>query len=152
MKKRFNIWRISVIALLAVLIAGSIAAYTGVIRLPGSKTRQNSIMVLTPYKFGAAWVFDDPSEGLKREAFVGGTPELIDAMVREIPDASSGFNLFFSAAPFPGHTHKLTWRRGDQAGNWYFSEQFGKECWLCPSLFKYFRDAPKELYVKAEMK
>ena len=112
----------------------------------------NSIMVIMPYRYGAAWVFDDAALGLHHEALIGGTPEMMAPMLKEIPDAEKGFQLYFSAQPFPGWTQKLIWRRGDQTGNWYYSEQSRKEGWLCPSLFKYFSDAPKEMYLKAEKK
>ena len=61
--------------------------------------------------FAAAWVFDDERAGLHREPFVAGIPEMIDEIVKDIPDANEGFRLFFSTIPFPGHTHKLVWRR-----------------------------------------
>jgi hypothetical protein len=73
-------------------------------------------------------------------------------MVKDIPNAEQGFRLLFSTQPFPGHTHKLTWRRGGKTGNWYYSDRYQKEGWLCPGLFKYYREAPKEIYVKAEEK
>ena len=112
----------------------------------------NSIVVIVPYRYANTWVFDDERRGLVREAFVAGTPELIDRMVTNIPNADKGFRLYFSATVFPGATHKLTWRRGDASGNWYYSEEFKAECWLCPGLFKYYRSAPKEFHVKAESK
>lgn len=45
---------------------------------------------------------------------------------------------------------KLEWRRGEFGGNWYFSPEFNLEGWLCPALFKYFDQAPKEIFVKVE--
>jgi hypothetical protein len=45
---------------------------------------------------------------------------------------------------------KLEWKREEYGGNWYFSSEFKMEGWLCPALFKYFDNAPKEIYVKAE--
>ena len=36
--------------------------------------------------------------------------------------------------------------------NWYYSDQFEMEGWLCPALFKYFSDPPREIYVKVEPK
>ncbi|MGH7971928.1 MAG: DUF6717 family protein [Limisphaerales bacterium] len=39
-----------------------------------------------------------------------------------------------------------------RVGNWYFSPEFKIEGWLCPALFKYFDQAPTEIYVKAEPK
>jgi len=36
--------------------------------------------------------------------------------------------------------------------NWYYSDQFKMESWLCPALLKYFPTAPREIYVKIEPK
>ena len=41
---------------------------------------------------------------------------------------------------------------GEMGGNWYGSDDPPMEGWLCPALFKYYRSAPKELYVKADPK
>jgi Family of unknown function (DUF6717) len=112
----------------------------------------NSIGLIFPYRAEGTWVFDDERVGLVREPFVSGIPELIDRLVKDIPNAEKGFKLFFSSAPFPGYTVKLDWRREEYGGNWYYSEQFGAEGWLCPALFKYFPSAPKEIYAKAESK
>ncbi len=110
----------------------------------------NSILVIAPYRYAGTWVFDDPRVGLTAEPFVAKVPELIDKLVEDVPRAEKGFRLLFSAAPFPGHSTKLVWRRSDGAGNWYYSEEYDIEGWLCPALFKYFRRAPEEIYVKAE--
>jgi len=112
----------------------------------------NAISVLCPYKYEGMWVFDDPEVGLRREPFVLGIDEMITRLVVAIPDAELGFRLFFSPTPFPGHAAKLEWRRTEDGGNWYFCPQFGIEGWLCPALFKYFDQAPPELYAKAEPK
>ncbi|MBK9120333.1 MAG: hypothetical protein IPM18_12140 [Phycisphaerales bacterium] len=109
-------------------------------------------MVLAPYRHAGTWVFDDAAVGLTREPFVSGIPAIIDDMVKSIPDADAGFRLLFSAQPFPGHTHQLTWLRADQGGNWYFCEQLEQEGWLCPALFRYYREAPRTFYAKAEPK
>ena len=110
----------------------------------------NSIMVIQPYRHAGTWVFDDPAVGLVQEPFVSGVPEMIDILVKDIPDASAGFRLLFSAAPFPGYDVRLEWRRGEYGGNWYHAPQYEREGWLCPALFQYFQQAPRELYVKAE--
>ena len=109
-------------------------------------------MVIAPYRYNGTWVFDDPKAGLVREPFVSGVPEMIDVLVADIPDADKGFRLTFSAREFPGYQKKLTWVRGDSTGNWYRLEKPPMEGWLCPALFKYYREAPKELYVKADPK
>jgi hypothetical protein len=38
----------------------------------------------------------------------------------------------------------------DMEGNWYRVDEPPSEGWLCPALFKYFDEAPRELFVKAE--
>ena len=112
----------------------------------------NSIGVIAPYKYEGTWVFDDPRVGLEREPFVAGIDTMIDRLVAAIPNAQTGFRLLFSAAPFPGYTVQLHWRREEYGGNWYYSRDFQIEGWLCPALFKYFDQAPLALYVRAEPK
>ena len=111
-------------------------------------------MVIAPYWLEevGTWVFDDSGAGLHREPFVSGTPEMIDDLVKDIPDARSGFRLLFSATPFPGYQKRLTWRREDIGGNWYASVDPPMEGWLCSALLRYFGRAPALLYVKAEAK
>jgi len=109
-------------------------------------------MVIVPYKYGGTWVFDDFSTGLRREPFVAGVPEMIDYLVRDLPDATNGFRMLFSTQPFPGHQKRLTWVRPAGGGNFYRMHEPDMEGWLCPALFRYYREAPKELYVKAEPK
>lgn len=110
----------------------------------------NSIMGIFPYRCYGTWVFDDLSVGLVREPFVSGVPEIIDIFVAGIPHADKGFRLFFSGTPFPGYQYRLTWLRGEGGGNWYGFE--ATEGWLCPALFKYFEQAPTDIYVKVEPK
>ena len=114
----------------------------------------NSLLVIAPYRCAGTWVFDDPLTGLKAEPFVAGIPELIDKLIAEanIPDADKGFRLIFSRQPFPGFQTKVVWRRTEAGGNWYYSEKYNAEGWLCPALFKYMKRAPREIYVKAEKK
>ena len=73
-------------------------------------------------------------------------------MTADIPNARNGFRLLFSASPFPGYQKRLTWKREEMGGNWYGNDDPPMEGWLCPALFRYFNQAPKELYVKAEAK
>ena len=62
-------------------------------------------MELYPYQIGSCWVFDDSRAGLKEEAFVLGMSEIISRVVEhhKIPDASKGFRMIFSHAPFEGY-------------------------------------------------
>jgi len=111
----------------------------------------NAINVIAPYKHLGMWVFDDERVGLVKEPFVAGADTLIDHIVADIPDAAKGFVLIFSGTPFPGHQHRFDWlRTDDDGGNWYYSDAFGMEGWLCPALFKYFEEAPKQIYVQAK--
>jgi len=112
----------------------------------------NALLVIAPYKYQGAWVFDDPAVGLFREPFIAGIDAMIDKAVADIPNAEKGFRAIFSAAPFPGANWKLDWRREESGGNWYYSDQFQMEGWLCPALLKYFPTAPREIYVKIEPK
>ena len=110
----------------------------------------NSIMVIFPYQYEDTWVFDDEQMGLVREPFVSGIPEMINLLVKDIPDATKGCKLLFSQFPFPGYQAELTCVREEYGGNWYRWELNGMEGWLCPALFKYFVSAPRRLYCKAE--
>jgi S-adenosylmethionine synthetase len=110
----------------------------------------NTIMVIRPYWHVGTWVFDDPAVGLVQEPFVTGIPEMIDILVREIPDPRSGFRLLFCAQVFPGWQQRMVWLREEDGGNWYSAPALGMDGWLCPALFKYFTEAPADLFVKAE--
>lgn len=110
----------------------------------------NAIVTIKPYWLNGTWVFDDARVNLVQEPFVAGVPEMIDHIAKDIPDARNGFRLLFSADPFPGHQVKLTWVRAESGGGWYYLEDLGIEGWLCPAMFKYYKKAPKEIYVKAE--
>ncbi|MGI4791392.1 MAG: DUF6717 family protein [Janthinobacterium lividum] len=112
----------------------------------------NSLFVIAPYDYEGLWVFDDARVGLEQEPFVGGTDTMIDAMVAHIPDAKKGFRIISSASEFPGYTQKLDWVRPEKSGNVYRSAELEMEGWLCPALFKYFTEAPAEIYLKVEAK
>ena len=116
----------------------------------------NTILVISPYREHGTWVFDDPNTGLVREPFVSGVPEMLDRLVRDIPDAERGFRLLFSVGPFPGYQAKFTRTRAEHSGTWYRfidpndNDAPAMEGWLCPALFKYFEIAPETLYARAE--
>jgi hypothetical protein len=110
----------------------------------------NSIMVIAPYRYRGAWVFDDQAKGLEKEPFIAGIPGMIEDITRGIPNAWKGFRLLFSASPFPGYQAELEWDREESGGAWYRHAGTSAEGWLCPSLFKYFDSAPIRIYVKAE--
>jgi hypothetical protein len=112
----------------------------------------NAINVIAPYKYLDMWVFDDARFGLIQEPFVSGADTLIDHAVAAIPSAENGFIMLFSAAAFPGCQIRLEWRRSDMGGNWYYEPALEMEAWFCPALYKYFDQAPHELFVQVKPK
>lgn len=109
----------------------------------------NSLFVIAPYRHHDLWVFDDPAVGLRQEPFVGGADTIVDALTEQIPGAPAGFRLIFSGQPFPGHQVHFHRVRADGGGTWYRWPERGMDGWLCPALFKYFTDAPADLFVQA---
>lgn len=144
--------RLRIVALVAVGVALALAWTSGWMPLRRASVPANALMVIMPYRHAGTWVFDDPNTGLVREPFVAGVPEMLEMLVRDIPGATNGFRLLFSAQPFPGYQKKLTWLRGDMGGNYYRMEAPTMEGWICPAMFRYYETAPKELYVRAEAK
>ncbi len=152
MNTRINFGRIAVVTAIAVIAAIALAWASGLFPQRRGSVPANAVMVIVPYRYAGTWVFDDPHAGLVREPFVAGVPEMIDLLVRDIPDATNGFRLLFSAQPFPGYQKKLIWLRGDMGGNYYKLDDPPMKGWICPAMFRYYRTAPRELYVKAEPK
>ncbi|WP_197280674.1 DUF6717 family protein [Bosea vaviloviae] len=109
----------------------------------------NAMIVIRPYLHEGIWVFDDASVGLEQEPFVSGVPEMIEAFVKDIPNAADGFELTFSAQPFPDFQVKLIWLRREYDGNWYGWPETRQQGWLCPALFRYFDKPPAEIYCRA---
>ena len=135
-----------------------------------SKPQLQAMTILTiyPYYLGSCWVFDDSRVGLKEEAFVLGSSEILTRLVevKQLQNADRGFTLQFSNEPFNGFDVELTWLRSDDSqvvpgtdgsasqisGNWYQAVIAGEpmQGWLCPALGLYFKAAPARIYVKAE--
>jgi len=147
--ERKSIW---ISFILFVVIVGAVVFVVGLHSSSQTRTIHgiNSLFVIVPYKCEGTWLFDDPAVGLKKEPFIAGVDTMIDKVVADVPNAERRFRAIFSASPFPGYTLKLEWRRSESGGNWYYCEKFSMEGWLCPALFKYFAEAPREIYVKAE--
>ncbi|TWU06807.1 hypothetical protein CA54_52060 [Symmachiella macrocystis] len=145
-----NSRRVIVYSFLAIAIAGGLTWYYGIKGDARAAPSSNSVMIIQPYRYAGTWVFDDTSVGLVREPFVAGVPEMIDALVADIPDAEQGFRLTFSAAEFPGYQKKLTWTRSDGTGNYYRLDDPPMEGWICPALFQYYTAPPNALFVKAD--
>ena len=132
------------------VVSAAIAAESG--SANSERKSMNSLMVISPYKHHGMWVFDDPAVGLSKEPFIAGIDTMIDEITAGIPNAQAGFRAVFNASAFPGYETKLEWRREEAGGNWYYSDKYKMEGWLCPALFKYFTTAPREIYVRAEAK
>jgi len=110
----------------------------------------NALLVINPYCDSETWMFDDEAAGLRREPFVMGIPEMIEDLVKDIPNARQGFRLVFSDKEFPGAVKTLVWVRDDMGGAWYRTSDPPMEGWLCPALYRYFDRAPKKLFMRAE--
>lgn len=136
------------------ILAGIVIILTGGAVLTEYRlvSRGNALLVIEPYRSGTIWRFDEPLLHLKGEPFVQGIPEMIDKMVEGIAGSDKSVRLIFSQRPFPGWQHRLDLRREQDGGNWYYSERYQMEGWLCPALFKFFPRPPRSIYVKAEAK
>tara|TARA_R110002020_G_scaffold373875_1_gene585328 strand:+ start:2416 stop:2838 length:423 start_codon:yes stop_codon:yes gene_type:complete len=111
----------------------------------------NAIMKINAYKHEGQWVFDDEDRGLVKEPFVAGADTLLDI----ISGKDNAVSLIFSANDFPKVTHVIN-RVGESAGSFgggtdYVFESIGAtlDVWLCPALFKFFKEAPETIYVYA---
>jgi hypothetical protein len=126
------------------------------------------LAVVEPYWYQDTWVFDDASRGLEREPLQGriegdladlldlvgakgtGLPQMVDRLVKDIPDARKGFTLLISPQPFTGYQAELT-RATEDFGGWTFiTKNYPAEVWLPPTLLGYFDTVPESLYIKAE--
>jgi len=114
----------------------------------------NSLMIIYPYRWEGMWVFDDEAVGLVKEPFVEGVDTMIDKALemKGILNGEGGFRLIFSESEFPRYDLKFDWVRKGEGGNWYSSEEYDMEGWLCPALFKYFDQPPKTIFARFEEK
>ena len=128
----------------------------------------NALMAIEPYWHEGTWVFDDVSMGLEKEPIEGrfegemaaimelvgvtgtGLSKMIDYLVKDIPDARSGFILLFSSQPFVGYQVELTRVEEEYDGWIYRAKNYRAEPWLPPTLLRYFDTPPESLYVRAE--
>ena len=122
----------------------------------------NEIMAISPYKRNGMWMFDDDRVGLVEELFVVDTDTLIDVVTADIPNAEDGFNMIFSANPFPGHDLMTEFVEVAEplgndpdeepnariSGSWYYNEEHDIKHWLCPALFHYFPEPPERIYIQ----
>lgn len=102
MKSQFSRWGI---VLIAVTVAAGAVVYALTTRFLNSSATSappaNALMIIAPYKHAGTWVFDDDRMGLVREPFVAGVPEMIDVLVKDIPNAANGFRCCSLLNHFP---------------------------------------------------
>ncbi|MFM7234365.1 MAG: DUF6717 family protein [Flavobacteriales bacterium] len=124
---------------------------------------ENALLVIHPYYHQQSWVFDDEEKGLVKEPFVAGADDFIDYILSKMGKLTSGkkgFTLLFSQMPFMGQQHVLSYQKKAFGGSLYTvlsdpefrNHEDVNQMWLCPALFKYFRKAPKKLYVQLKLK
>ena len=104
----------------------------------------NSIFTISPYLYNNQWVFDDPAQGLEREALVSGSDQICSTLAK----GRDRFNLLFSADPFPGAASAVKIKK-EFFGTWYYCGELSINFWLCKSLEKYLPIPPASLYFKA---
>src|SRR5690348_14669011 len=104
----------------------------------------NALHTISPYRHDGLWIFDDSARGLVREPFVSGADTWLDL----VAEGRERVTLIFSKRRFPSAQHVLTRQRRSNGGHTYLHETFNLAGWLCPALRKYFRFAPKKLYVQ----
>jgi deoxyadenosine/deoxycytidine kinase len=107
-------------------------------------------MVLYPYKQNQTWFFDDLPKKIIREPFVGNTNNIFDSFVSHLEDPKKGFQLFFSAEKFPDYQKSFTKVGKQYDGTVYSDDETQQQGWLCSTLLKYFKKAPKNIYLKVE--
>lgn len=108
------------------------------------------IYVIQPYFHEGVWVFDDKERGLEKEVLVDGIPEMIEVAVKEakIKDPKTGFILIFSSGSMLKSKEVcLEWIEEKNNGNVYEWKEKEMKGWLCSALLKYYKFAPKQLYV-----
>lgn len=116
----------------------------------------NEINVISPYLDNGVWVFDGPDKNLVKEALIAGIPEIIEHVCQNenIENYKNGFSVVFSKNPFPGHKVVLDHVKQDEYGSGNYYQLKGTDFigWLCPALFKYFTEAPKQIYIDVKNK
>ena len=113
----------------------------------------NSIFSIKPYRIGesSTFVFDDKNTGLVAEAFVCGVSEMMHRAIEKFGINEKKLVCNFSHLKFPSkslvHLTKLGEDEGG-VGTWYRWEDEEMDGWFCPALFKYFPEAPENMYIE----
>lgn len=128
-------------------------------RAPTSPYHGNALRTIFFYAtMNGGYAFDDSAVNCRGEAMVAGMPAIMDLLQVRAGMDPGDFKCTFSDNPFPGSQIHLEWvpeskdgSKSTSTGNWYrVADKPEMEGWLCPALFKFFKDAPKHIYAKAE--
>lgn len=112
-----------------------------------SKTmKSNSIMMLSLYKEGTTWAFDDATFGITREPFVMGMSEIISSY---LPEKAKTCTIYFSHNAFP-NCEKLNLIEEQANGGVYKVESTGMMGWLCPVTRIYMQGIPQNIYFQVK--
>lgn len=110
---------------------------------------ENSIMMIKPYKDQGQWMFDDPTVGLQRELLIAGADTMLDIL----SEGKDSLTIVFSKTKFPGSEMELelmsTVDEGE-GGTVYRWEEKKHNVWLCPALLLYFKEPPKNIFIKVK--
>jgi hypothetical protein len=102
-------------------------------------------MTIEPYRIGnMQFAFDDPVTGLVREPFIGNANYHLDKFAGKRNNCS----IAFSSTPIPDYDVKLELLDTHIIMGSNYKDEEDRTVWLCPALFKYFKDAPQYLYIK----
>lgn len=113
---------------------------------PPKRMKSNSIMMLSLYKEGTTWAFDDATFGITREPFVMGMSEIISSY---LPEKAKKCTIYFSHTPFP-ESEKLTLLYEEANGGVYKVESSGMTGWLCPVTRIYMQGIPESIYFQVK--
>ena len=113
------------------------------IRLKLKPKGQKAIFSVLIHKMGNEWFMDDVTKEIVNEPLICGMPEIIEHIV--------GRDIHCFAATFSNTTSEdqqvLLRREPENGGYWYELKGASMRGWLCPVLFRYFDEAPLNLYV-----
>ena len=108
----------------------------------------NAIHAIHPYWHKGSLVFDDEAVGLRQEPFVAGADVALRILSAAIPGCDKRFTIRFSSKKFPGYQYSFARGKAECGGHWYSCVQVPMRGWLCPALLKYFKTAPKTLWIE----
>lgn len=99
------------------------------------------------------WVFDDALHGLFGEPLVEGIDDMLDLIVDQFGYKKRRAAIAFSNSELKNPFAKLSLvgpcgKDGRVSGNDYIWEERDMKGWLCPALYNYYGEAPKDIFIK----